>query len=87
MHLNSLATLLVGLMLSGPLSAQNSFTIHPGIVNFKGHDYLFYHNATLTIDGLSGATGRRSVCIDELHYNAEGTMQPVVQTQQGVSAR
>ncbi len=65
--------------------AENSFTIHPGIIEFKGKWYLFYHNAVLTIDGHKGAIGRRSVCVDELHYNADGTMQPVTQTKEGVS--
>ncbi|WP_394707725.1 glycoside hydrolase family 43 protein [uncultured Bacteroides sp.] len=66
-------------------TAENSFTIHPGIIDFKGKSYLFYHNATLTIDGHKGAIGRRSVCVDELHYNPDGTMQHVEQTKQGVS--
>ena len=30
--------------------AENSFTIHPGIIEFKGQNYLFYHNAILTIE-------------------------------------
>ncbi len=60
--------------------AENSFTIHPGIVEFKGEWYLFYHNATLTLDGHPGAIGRRSVCVDMLHYNPDGTMQFVEQT-------
>ena len=60
--------------------AENSFTIHPAIVEFKGKWYLFYHNAALTLDGRAGAIGRRSVCVDELHYNEDGTMQYVEQT-------
>ncbi|MDR0962556.1 MAG: glycoside hydrolase family 43 protein, partial [Mediterranea sp.] len=67
-------------------TAENSFTIHPGIAEFKGKSYLFYHNAVLTLDGHAGAIGRRSVCVDELHYNADGTMQAVVQTKKGVSS-
>ncbi len=59
--------------------AENSFTIHPGIVQFKGEWYLFYHNATLTLDGHPGAIGRRSVCFDKLTYNPDGTMQYVAQ--------
>lgn len=60
--------------------AENSFTIHPGIIQFRGQWYLFYHNATLTLDGHPGAIGRRSVCFDKLTYNADGTMQFVNQT-------
>ena len=29
--------------------AENSFTIHPGIIEYKGNWYLFYHNAKLTL--------------------------------------
>lgn len=67
--------------------AENSFTIHPGIIEFNGKWYLFYHNATLTIDGRAGAIGRRAVCVDELFYNEDGTMKPVKQTKKGVSNR
>lgn len=61
-------------------NAENSFTIHPGIVEFKGQPYLFYHNATLELDGHKGAIGRRSVCVDSLFYNEDGTMNHVTQT-------
>jgi hypothetical protein len=67
--------------------AENSFTIHPGIAEFKKKWYLFYHNATLTLDGIPGAIGRRSVCVEELHYNPDGTMQYVEQTKKGVAVR
>ncbi|MDE5981896.1 MAG: glycoside hydrolase family 43 protein [Duncaniella sp.] len=60
--------------------AQNSFTIHPGIIEFNGTWYLFYHNAVLEIDGHKGAIGRRSVCVDTLTYDSvSGLMNPVVQ--------
>ncbi len=58
---------------------ENSFTNHPGIIEYKGQWYLFYHNATVTIDGHAGAIGRRSVCFDKLTYNPDGTMQYVAQ--------
>ncbi len=60
--------------------AKDSFTIHPGIVDFKGHTYLFYHNSTLSLHGYGPATGRRSVCVDEMFYNPDGTIRPVTQT-------
>lgn len=55
--------------------AANSFTIHPGIIEYKGKWYLFYHNAVLTINGIQGAIGRRSVCFGELQYNEDGTIK------------
>ena len=60
--------------------AENSFTIHPGIAEYNGQWYLFYHNAVLTIDGIKGTIGRRSVCVDKLYYNEDGTMKYVEQT-------
>ena len=60
--------------------AENSFTIHPGIIEFNGGWYLFYHNAVLEIDGHKGAIGRRSVCVDTLRYDSDGMMLPVIQT-------
>lgn len=71
--------------LTGP--AKDSFTIHPAICEFNGHWYLFYHNSTLSLDGYGPATGRRSVCVDELFYNEDGTMQYVEQTEEGVAIR
>jgi hypothetical protein len=66
-------------------SGKFSFTIHPGIAEFKGNWYLFLHNATLTIGDLNGALGRRSVTVEYLRYHADGTMKPVIQTDAGVS--
>jgi len=60
--------------------AENSFTIHPGVVEFNGKWFLFYHNATLEIDGVKGTTGRRSVCVDEMRFNNDGTIVFVTQT-------
>jgi len=66
-------------------NAEKSYTIHPGIVDFKGQSYLFYHNATLTLNGQNGALGRRSVCVEYLFYNPDGSIQPIRQTKEGVS--
>ena len=68
---------------TGP--AKDSFTIHPGVIDFKGRSYLFYHNSTLSLDGYGPATGRRSVCVDELRYNGDGTIQRVEQTKEGIT--
>ena len=67
-------------------SGKYSFTIHPGIAEFKGNWYLFLHNANLAIGDQSGAIGRRAVTAEHLYYNADGTMKPVVQSEAGVSA-
>lgn len=58
--------------------AKDSFTIHPGVIDYKGRSYLFYHNSTLSLEGYGPATGRRSVCVDELFYNPDGTIQRII---------
>ena len=64
----------------GPVSTGD--TSHGSIVEFKNRWYLFYHNAEL-----SGGNGTlRSVCVDELFWNDDGTIQKVEQTQTGVNA-
>lgn len=63
-------------------NVPNSFTTHPGIVDFKGKSYFFYHNGVLP----TGGSYRRSICIDYMHYNADGTIQQIVQTTKGVDA-
>ena len=66
---------------------DDSFTIHPGVIDYKGKSYLFYHNSTLSLDGYGPATGRRSICVDEMFYNPDGTIRPVMQTLAGVSLK
>jgi hypothetical protein len=53
-----------------------AFTNHPGLVDYKGRSFLFYHNGALP--GGGGFT--RSVCVDELHYNPNGAIQRVQPT-------
>lgn len=67
-------------------SGKYSFTIHPGIVEFRGEWYLFLHNAALTIGDQNGAIGRRAVTVERLQYNSDGTIRPVIQTEAGVTA-
>ena len=57
------------------LDATGSGTNHGSIVEYKGQSYLFYHNCDL-----SGMGNLRSICFDKLNYNADGTIQKVIQT-------
>jgi len=57
-------------------------TSHGSIAEFKNNWYLFYHNAEL-----SGGNGTlRSVCVEEIFFNDDGTIQKAAQTVTGVSA-
>lgn len=64
--------------------AGNSNTIHQAVITFKGRDYFFYHNGSIQAPN-TGGSYRRSVCIDPLRYNDDGTLQRVVQTSEGVA--
>lgn len=60
--------------------AQNSFTIHGGEVTYKGHNYMFYHNGMLP----NGGGFRRSTCVEEFQYNADGSIPFIPFTKEGV---
>lgn len=60
----------------------NSNTAHQAIINFKGKDYFIYHNGALVPDA---GSFHRSVCVDYLYYNKDGTMKRVVMTSEGVN--
>lgn len=51
-------------------------TIHPAIFEFKGATYLAYHNADLP----GGGSYRRSVAIDRVYFNSDGTIKNIVRT-------
>jgi beta-xylosidase len=61
--------------------AGNCNTNHQAIIDFKGRSYFIYHNGALVPDA---GSFHRSVCIDYLYYNPDGTMKRVVMTSEGV---
>jgi beta-xylosidase len=48
---------------------------HPGIIDFKGKSYVFGFNYTLNWELTDEHRERRSVCVAELTYNPDGTIQ------------
>ena len=56
------------------------WTNHHSIVNYKDQWYLFYHHN----DFSPRDDKRRSVCIEKLYFNADGTIQEVKPTMRGV---
>lgn len=48
---------------------------HPGIIDFKGKSYVFGFNFRLNFMITDKHHERRSVCVAELHYNEDGTIQ------------
>ncbi|MDO3695341.1 glycoside hydrolase family 43 protein [Wenyingzhuangia sp. chi5] len=61
--------------------AGNSNTNHQAIIEFKGKDYFIYHNGSIPTHG---GSFRRSVCVDRLYYNPDGTMKRVIMTSEGI---
>ena len=61
--------------------AGNSNTNHQAIIEFKGVPYFIYHNGSIQPNG---GSFRRSICIDKLYYNEDGTMKRVVMTSEGI---
>ncbi len=69
------------------LDKVNSGTNHASIAEYKGQWYLFYHTSDLFFKNNPKANKnglkkwyRRSICMDKLVYNADGTIQQVIPT-------
>ena len=79
------------------LEEMNSGTNHHSIVEYKGQWYLFYHNSDLyfehnpdvkpVLNWDSPNPFRRSVCVDKLYYNDDGTIKQVIPTKEGIIER
>lgn len=63
--------------------AGNSNTNHHAIIDFKGRSYFVYHTGALAADA---GSFHRSVCIDDLYYNKDGTIKRIIMTTEGVKA-
>ncbi|WP_051325706.1 family 43 glycosylhydrolase [Glycomyces tenuis] len=64
------------------LGQVTSTTNHPAIMEFDGQWWMVYHTA----DAPGGGNFRRSVAIDELYFNPDGTIRKVDQTTGGDGA-
>lgn len=51
----------------------NTHTNHPGIVEYKGKSYFFYHDATLP----NSNDKRRNICVEKMMYDNDGTIMTV----------
>ncbi len=61
--------------------AGNSNTNHQAIIDFKGKSYFIYHNGAIPTEG---GSFRRSVCVDRLFYNEDGTIKRIIMTSEGI---
>jgi beta-xylosidase len=62
--------------------AGNCNTNHQAIIEYKGQSYFIYHNGGIQTEG---GSFRRSVCIDYLNYNKNGTIKRILMTSEGVA--
>lgn len=60
---------------------EDSGTSHQAILEVDDKDYFIYHTAALP----TGGNFRRSVSIEHLHYNADGTIAKITPTASGIS--
>ena len=60
--------------------AKNSFTIHGGDIEFKGRNFMFYHNGLLP----NGEGFRRSSSVEEFTFNEDGSFPFIPFTKEGV---
>jgi arabinoxylan arabinofuranohydrolase len=50
---------------------------HPGIIDYKGNSYVFGFNYAILKQTMSKHYERRSICIEKMTYNPDGTIQKV----------
>ena len=63
------------------LPTATSNTNHMAVFDFGGKTYFIYHNGSLP-----GGNGyRRTACIAEVHFNEDGSVQPIPETATGIS--
>ncbi len=60
---------------------KGAFTNHPGVIDYKGKTYLFYHNGALP----GGGGFKRSVCVESFEFNADGSVPLITPTKEGVT--
>lgn len=48
---------------------------HPGIIDYKGNSYVFGFNYSIGQQTMARHYERRSICIEKITYNADGTIQ------------
>src|SRR5690606_35447629 len=59
----------------------HAFTNHPGVIDFQGRSYFFYHTPELP----GGSGYKRSVAVEEFTYGADGSIPTISKTSAGVT--
>ncbi|MDD4637406.1 MAG: family 43 glycosylhydrolase [Bacteroidales bacterium] len=61
-------------------SPMNCWTNHHSFIDYKGQWYLFYHQNAYS----PKFDKNRSICVDSMFFNADGTIRKVIPTHRGV---
>lgn len=61
-------------------AGASSNTNHPAVIDFKGKTYLFYHTGAME----NGSGYRRSVCVDEINFNSDGSIDLLYESSVGL---
>lgn len=62
-----------------PTATSN--TNHPAVFDFEGKTYFIYHNGSLP----GGSGYRRVICIEEMQFNEDGSIEYIQETSTGIS--
>lgn len=68
-----------GKILMPPTATSN--TNHMAVFDFKDKTYFVYHNGSVR----GGSGFRRTACITEMHFNEDGSIQPIPETAIGIT--
>jgi hypothetical protein len=68
-----------GDMMAKESGSGSSFTNHPGVIDYKGKSFFFYHNGALP----GGGGYKRSVCIEGFTYGSDGKIPTIQPTKDG----
>lgn len=60
----------------------SAFTVHSGLIDFKGHSYFFYHNQR-RVPGAGGYS--RTSAVEEFTWKEDGTLPTIRMTDEGVT--
>lgn len=62
--------------------STHSFTNHPGVMDFKGKSYFFYHTGNLP----GGGGFARSIAVEPFEYNTDGSFPVIEPSKEGAPA-
>ena len=62
------------------MDPTDSFTNHGSVVEYKGQWYSFYHNSALSTANGEFSDWLRSICVDKLYFEEDGSIRMVEQT-------